>query len=155
MNDTIAAISTTLGVGAISIIRVSGSDSILAVNKLFKGKDLEKFLQREGLKLKENWQLFKVDSRPIDFLGYRFYRGYTTLRSNNFLRIKRRVKKVYKKGKLNKKDASAIISYHGWIKHSNSFEFNKKYIRPYTDIKKCKEVVSNANRKQCKTIRKI
>jgi len=42
MNDTIAAISTTLGVGAISIIRVSGSDSILAVNKLFKGKDLEK-----------------------------------------------------------------------------------------------------------------
>lgn len=124
--------------------------------ELHKMKDeIEKFLQREGLKLKENWQLFKVDSRPIDFLGYRFYRGYTTLRSNNFLRIKRRVKKVYKKGKLNKKDASAIISYHGWIKHSNSFEFNKKYIRPYTDIKKCKEVVSNANRKQCKTIRKI
>ena len=28
MNDTIAAISTTLGVGAISIIRVSGYDAI-------------------------------------------------------------------------------------------------------------------------------
>lgn len=34
MNDTIAAISTTLGVGAISIIRVSGKDSIKKVNKL-------------------------------------------------------------------------------------------------------------------------
>ena len=34
MNDTIAAISTTLGVGAISIIRVSGKDSIQKVNKL-------------------------------------------------------------------------------------------------------------------------
>ena len=42
MNDTIAAISTALGVGAISIIRVSGPDSINIVNKLFKGKDLTK-----------------------------------------------------------------------------------------------------------------
>ena len=39
MNDTIAAISTALGIGAISIIRVSGSDSINIVNKIFKGKD--------------------------------------------------------------------------------------------------------------------
>ena len=42
MFDTIAAISTALGVGAISIIRVSGVDSINIVNKLFKGKDLTK-----------------------------------------------------------------------------------------------------------------
>lgn len=42
MNDTIAGISTTLGVGAISIIRVSGKESIKVVNSIFKGKDLEK-----------------------------------------------------------------------------------------------------------------
>lgn len=40
MNDTIAAISTALGVGAISIIRISGNDSIPIVNKIFKGKNL-------------------------------------------------------------------------------------------------------------------
>lgn len=40
MNDTIAAISTPLGVGAISIIRVSGSEALNIVNKIFKGKDL-------------------------------------------------------------------------------------------------------------------
>ena len=40
MNDTIAAISTTMGVGAIAIIRVSGNDAISIVNKIFKGKDL-------------------------------------------------------------------------------------------------------------------
>lgn len=40
MNDTIAAISTALGVGAISIIRVSGELSISIVNDLFKGKNL-------------------------------------------------------------------------------------------------------------------
>ena len=42
MNNTIAAISTALGVGAISIIRVSGPESIEIVNKIFKGKDLTK-----------------------------------------------------------------------------------------------------------------
>ena len=42
MEDTIVAISTSLGVGAISIIRVSGKDSIKIVNSIFKGKNLNK-----------------------------------------------------------------------------------------------------------------
>lgn len=40
MDDTIAAISTASGVGGISIIRVSGSNSISIVNNIFKGKNL-------------------------------------------------------------------------------------------------------------------
>ena len=40
MEDTIVAISTALGVGAISIIRLSGEDAIKIVNNCFKGKDL-------------------------------------------------------------------------------------------------------------------
>ena len=42
MEDTICAISTSLGVGAISIIRVSGNEAIDIVNKIYKGKDLTK-----------------------------------------------------------------------------------------------------------------
>lgn len=42
MNDTIVAISTALGVGAISIVRLSGKDAINIVNKCFEGKDLTK-----------------------------------------------------------------------------------------------------------------
>lgn len=42
MEDTICAISTSKGVGAISIVRVSGSDAITIVNNIFKGKDLTK-----------------------------------------------------------------------------------------------------------------
>ena len=42
MNDTICAIATSQGIGAISIIRVSGEDSINIVNKIFKGKHLTK-----------------------------------------------------------------------------------------------------------------
>ena len=38
MNDTICAIATSQGVGAIAIIRVSGEEAISIVNKIFKGK---------------------------------------------------------------------------------------------------------------------
>ncbi|MGE7885235.1 tRNA uridine-5-carboxymethylaminomethyl(34) synthesis GTPase MnmE [Bacillus sp. NPDC094077] len=38
--DTIAAISTALGEGAIAIVRVSGDDAVEKVNRIFKGKNL-------------------------------------------------------------------------------------------------------------------
>ena len=41
MNDTICAISTAVGIGAISIVRISGEESINIVNKIFD-KDLTK-----------------------------------------------------------------------------------------------------------------
>ena len=44
MNDTIAAISTAQGVGAISIIRVSGDDAIKIVSSIFSNKSFSKAL---------------------------------------------------------------------------------------------------------------
>jgi len=40
--DTIAAISTPLGEGAIGIVRLSGTESFAIAQKIFKGKDLNK-----------------------------------------------------------------------------------------------------------------
>lgn len=42
MEDTIVAIATPLGTGAISIIKISGSEAIEIVSKVFKGKILNK-----------------------------------------------------------------------------------------------------------------
>ena len=42
MNDTICAISTSQGVGAIAIIRISGEEAISIANSIFKGSDLSK-----------------------------------------------------------------------------------------------------------------
>lgn len=41
-NNTIAAISTPVGEGGISIIRVSGDDAIAVAQKIYRGKDLSK-----------------------------------------------------------------------------------------------------------------
>lgn len=43
LDDTIAAISTALGVGAISIIRVSGKESLNVVNKITKSKKIKNY----------------------------------------------------------------------------------------------------------------
>ncbi len=40
MEDTIAAISTSIGLGAISIVRLSGSQAITITNKIFKEHDI-------------------------------------------------------------------------------------------------------------------
>ena len=108
---------------------------------------IDEFLSKEHLVIKENWQLFKTESRPLDFLGYRFYRGYTTLRRSNFLRIKRRAKKMAKKDRITYHDAAAMLSYSGWLKHCNSYNYQQKYIKPYVDYKLCKEVIRNESKK--------
>lgn len=39
--DTIAAISTPMGEGAIAIVRISGPEAVKAANRIFKGKNIE------------------------------------------------------------------------------------------------------------------
>ena len=42
VNDTICAISTSLGIGAISIVRITGNEAISIANSIFQGADLLK-----------------------------------------------------------------------------------------------------------------
>lgn len=101
------------------------------------------FLGDFELTIKDNWQVFHTKHRPVDFLGFRFYTTHTTLRRRNALRIRRRVQKIRKKGRLTFRDACAVISYWGWVRKSNSYRFYQKYIRPFVTIKQCKRKVSD------------
>ncbi len=69
------------------------------------------FKEIDSLNLKVNpcYQVFKIDKRPIDFLGYRFYRGYTLLR-----------KGIIKRFKKCKPKRESVMSYYGWIKHCDA-----------------------------------
>jgi hypothetical protein len=108
---------------------------------------IDHYLKEIDLKLKDNWQVFKLDSRDIDFLGYRFFRDRTILRKTNALRIRRRCKKIHKKSVLSLKDASAIISYWGWVKHSNSYRFYKNCFASMVNIWEARKVISYGNKK--------
>ncbi len=110
-------------------------------------KAVEFYLNAIGLELKRDWQVFKVNSRAIDFLGFRFFRNKTILRKRNALRIRRRFKKISKKGKLNYKDACAVVSYWGWIKRSNSYRFYQN-IKTLVSVNEAKKVVSRYGKRK-------
>src|SRR5665811_744673 len=45
-------------------------------------KEIEVYLNSIGLEVKGNWQIFPVEKRGIDFLGYRFFHDYVLLRKS-------------------------------------------------------------------------
>ncbi len=67
------------------------------------------------LSIKDNYQVFPV-SRGIDFLGFRFFNGYTLVRKRILKAMKQRLHKPKSKA-----------SYFGWLVHADSFRLTKKY----------------------------
>ena len=131
-------------------IRYMDDMVLLGSNKRELHKDcclISDYLNSIGLILKSNYQVFKTDSRGIDFLGYRFFHYKTILRHSIMLRITRKVKRVFKKKSWNLHNCMAIISYLGWIKHSNSYQLYQKWIKPYVNIKCMKGVIKRENNK--------
>lgn len=118
-------------------------------------KAIAKFLAGLGLVLKANWQVFPTAARAVDFLGFRFFREKTTLRKNLALRLRRRVKKTYKHtqktGRVRARDAAAVMSYCGWLKHAHCHGFFVKYVKPYVNFKKLKEAIRHEARIRART----
>jgi len=86
--------------------------------------------ERLRLALKGNWQVFPVDSRGVDYLGYRFFHGYTLLRKSTAKQFKRKVARI-KQGWQNMRPItvlSTIMSYEGWLRHANCLNLKKAVI---------------------------
>jgi RNA-directed DNA polymerase len=82
------------------------------------------------VELKQNWQVFPVAVRGIDFLGYRFFHGYTLLRKSIVQRVKQKILRI-KKHWRNMQPiniVSSIMSYYGWMKHANCLNLMKAVI---------------------------
>lgn len=114
-------------------------------------KEIGKYLIRINLKLKHNYQVFKfayVDKygiqhgRAIDFMGYKFYRDRTVLRKGILLRAARKAKRISKKTNLNWYECTQMLCYLGWFKHTDTYKFFERYIKPYVNIGECKKIVS-------------
>jgi RNA-directed DNA polymerase len=70
------------------------------------------------LQIKGNYQIFPVESRSIDFVGYRFYHTHTLLRKS----IKQRFARKVHKGA----GHQTLAAYYGWAKHCDSKNLLKK-----------------------------
>ena len=81
--------------------------------------DIRNYLKQNlNLQVKQNYQVFPVAARSIDFVGYRFYHSHTLLRKS--------IKQNFARTVAGGGDLKSIVSYYGWIKHCNGIHlFNK------------------------------
>lgn len=113
------------------------------LHKLRIGIDQE--LTKLGLRLRDNWQVYEVDSRKIDFLGFR---------TGRYVRIDRK-KNMYSFAKYTKKhgsrpsprEASSIESRRGRCKKFDSYTFVKNHIEPYTIQSKNRRIIRNESKR--------
>jgi len=100
------------------------------------------------LDIKADWQVFRVDGRGVDFLGYRFFHGHTVIRKRTAYRIARKIREIGTHVRCSLSDASSVMSYLGITTHCDSYNFMRHYVLPFISIAYCKEV----HREACKAI---
>ena len=91
-----------------------------------------------GLRLKENWQVYKFDyhgkGRDIDFMGFRFYRDHTTLRRSILLKATRKARKIKKNG-TNIHSCRQMLSYLGWLDCTDTYGAYIKWVKPFVSFR--------------------
>ena len=93
-------------------------------------KDIAEYLSKIKLSITRKWQVFPVASRGIDFLGYRFFPGYTLLRKRIAKRYKRSMRKIATKKVKPQTVLSSYASYKGWLSHADTYRLKTKYLCP-------------------------
>ena len=103
-----------------------------------------------GLTIKDGWAIQKLgDGAFIDMMGFRVYRDHITVRRKNFKRIRRAYIRFARKPN-SLRMARRIVSFYGWLKHSNSIRFCHKY-NVYELTKKARRIISNDSKVRCRT----
>ena len=99
------------------------------LHRLFR--EVEEYLSVNlRLSIKSDHQVFPVDRRGIDFLGYRFFHDYVLLRKSIAQRFKDKVLHI-RRGWRNLKPGqivNSIMSYWGWMQHGDCLNLARKYI---------------------------
>ena len=94
---------------------------------------LKSELSKIKLELKPNYQIYKVDDRGLDFIGFVFYHNKILLRKSIKKRIKKKIN-LYKLNKVGKiKTIRSLKSYYGWLKLCNSVNL-RQIIEDEVDI---------------------
>ena len=108
--------------------------------------------------MKGNWQVFRFDytekktgkrkGRPLDFMGFQFYHDKTILRESIMLSCTRKVNRVAKKEKITWYDATAILSYMGYLSNTDTYDMYLQRVKPYVNVKKLKKIVSKHSKRK-------
>lgn len=101
----------------------------------FVRKEVEKYLYDNlSLSVKGNWQVYPVDIRGIDFIGFRSFHQYTLLRKRTCIKFKRKMNKIKERQNktqlINYSEWCSANSYCGWLDMCHGYRLKQKYIKP-------------------------
>lgn len=91
--------------------------------------EIRAYLSGLKLEIKGNWQVFPVEARGIDFLGYVFYNTHTRLRKS----IKKR---MFQKACVLRRHSPGMAKPHiaawwGWMKHADCRNLSRKLLNRF------------------------
>jgi retron-type reverse transcriptase len=90
--------------------------------------DINTYLSSINLSVKGNYQVFPVNSRGIDFVGYVFRHSHILMRKTIKQNFARKAAKLRKQNKTTSDIKQALSSYTGWAIHCNSSNLINKLI---------------------------
>lgn len=99
-----------------------------------------------NLQIKEDWQVFPVRKRMVEFLSYRMNHYTTILRKALMYRMSKRFRKIKKNMSIHA--ARTVMSYNGILKHCDSYNFKLSYLYPNVSLKLCRRLISDADKKR-------
>ena len=106
-----------------------------------------------AVELKPSGQIWPVHSRPIDFLGYKFYYNKIIMRSGNFYRLMRKVNRVKIRGYCTLRSARGISSGIGTLKIlPNGLKYYFKRIKNIISKEECSRIISIADKRKLKGV---
>jgi RNA-directed DNA polymerase len=90
-----------------------------------------------NVSMKENYQVFPVSSRGVDFLGFVSYKDHTLLRKTTKVNMERKMNRIrHKQDKgilISHHEWSSINSYAGWISQCDGYNLFVKYFIPISE----------------------
>lgn len=116
--------------------------------KLHRALDaIRVFLDAElGLRIKEDWQIFPINARPVSTVGFRIYRDHVDIKPQNFLRIKRQSGRIQKKISnhipIPPQQAASFLGKTACLKFCDSQKVKERYVYPI-GIHRLKRIISN------------
>ena len=116
--------------------------------------------RRFRLKLKRTAQVCKfwyqskkrTIGRPLDFMGFLFFRNRTVIRKRIMLKATRlagRMSRTAAAGKkFFKRHVSAMLSYMGWFSCTDTYDCYNERIKPFVEIRNLKHIISKIQRRK-------
>lgn len=95
-----------------------------------------------NVRLKDNYQIYNIEKRSVDFLGYKVRKDYTLIRKNTKKKFIAKVKKM-DFDNLTAKDINVLGSYWGILVHANCRNLWYKY----TGVKEFKDLNINVHKR--------